>query len=418
MSYRDATALVFIFPDSPWLIDPTYNVVMSLLSVALLLYARFFLHLNSYKWFNILIIAFVLIRLPFLLMVSNYTITLMWFDLVASLIAFIFSVVSLIQKQKTAILFTISFGLIIIGYLINVLWHADLITGSQNIFYSLYYAVALESLLLAFANSYRLSKLRTSNLLKKILEEKVTENILRIKLQEELIKEKSDDLDILLYRASHDIKGPLKSIDGLCLVGLKDDKEKDIYFKLIASTSLRLQNILNSLLNIAKQNRSELKIEPVYLYQLVYECINEHLIEYPGLKDLRFEINIPELTSIPSEKYSLLSIVQNITENAIKYRDKTKNNNTLSITFHSSEEWNTIVFEDNGLGISETSLKNIFQMFYRANSDNPEGAGLGLYIVKQNVERLKGKITIDSVEGEFTRMVVELPVHYLSSVKK
>jgi len=408
MSYRDSTALVNLFADSPWLIEYTLNALFFLLSVSSLLYGRFFLELKHFRLFNILIVLFIICRIPFVFL-HNYPLALMWFDLAAPVIVFIFSVISRVEKNKTASLFSISFFVISIGYLINVLWHANIIDCTADIFYSLYYTVIIQSLLLAIANAYRLNKLKTDALNKKMLEEKVVENMLMIKHQEELIKEKTDDLDMLLYRASHDIKGPLKSIDGLCDLGLRDKEDKNIYFENIHLVSKRLQNILNSLLQIAEHNRSEVKMESVNIYVLMHECIKENLVAYPDIKKITFHIHIPEKTVIRSERFTLLSIIQNIIENAIKYMDKSKTENTVSITFSESTEEHVLIFEDNGIGINEMYLKNIFQMFYRANNVNPAGVGLGLYIVKQNIDRLNGQIEITSKEHVFTRFTIRLP---------
>ena len=89
--------------------------------------------------------------------------------------------------------------------------------------------------------------------------------------------------------------------------------------------------------------------------------------------------------------------------------DKSKKNNSLSIAFNQLSNEYVIVFEDNGIGINEIFLKNIFQMFYRANNINPTGVGLGLYIVKQHIDRLNGQIEIISKEHEFTRFTIHLP---------
>jgi|GEM_PF-802032 signal transduction histidine kinase len=409
MSYRDSTALVNLFADTPWLIEYTLNFLMFLLSVSSLLYGRFFLELKNFRWFNILIVAFIICRVPFLFIYSNYPLALMWFDLAAPAIVLTFSITSRIEKNKTASLFSISFFVITIGYLINVLWHANIIDCTADVFYSLYYTVIIQSLLLAIANAYRLNKLKTDALNKKMLEEKVVENMLMIKHQEELIKEKTDDLDMLLYRASHDIKGPLKSIDGLCDLGQRDMENKNIYFENIHLVSKRLQNILNSLLQIAEHNRSEVKMESVNIHALIHECIQENLVAYPDIKKIQFKITIPEEAVIQSERFTLLSIIQNIIENAIKYMDKSKAENIVSITFDQSADEQILVFEDNGIGINEIYLKNIFQMFYRANNVNPAGVGLGLYIVKQHIDRLNGQIEIDSKEHEFTRFTIRFP---------
>jgi signal transduction histidine kinase len=410
MSYRDSSALVNVFADAPWLMDYTLNTLFFILSVSTLLYGRFFLELRNLRMFTFLIIAFIVVRAPFLVLNKNYPVAVMWIDLAAPLIVLIFSVISRFQKNKTATLFSISFSVIFAGYLINVLWHANIIDCTTDVFYSLYYALIIQTLLLAVANAYRLNKLKVDALNKQMLEEQVVRNMQMIKHQEELIKTKSDDLDMLLYRASHDIKGPLKSIDGLCDLGLRDEGNKNVYFENIGSVSKRLQNILNSLLKIAEHNRSEIKIEPVNIYILIYECIQENLVAYPDIKKINFNIQIPEDTIIHSERFTLLSIVQNIIENAIKFMDKSKAENIVLVTFSKFKDHQILVFEDNGIGIREEYLKNIFQMFYRANNVNPSGVGLGLYIVKQHVDRINGRIEIASKENEFTRFTISLPL--------
>lgn len=410
MSYRDSTALVNIFSDSPWLIEYTLNALFFLLSIASLLYGRFYLELKNFRWFNSAIVLFIILRIPFLFLYKDYALVVMWFDLAAPLIVLAFSIISRFENNKTATLFSISFFVISIGYFINVLWYANIIDCTTDVFYSLYYTVIIQSLLLAIANAYRLNKLKADALNKKMLEEKVVANMRMIQHQEAVIKDKTDDLDMLLYRASHDIKGPLKSIDGLCDLGQRDNENKNIYFEHINLVSKRLQNILNSLLQIAEHNRSEITIESIDIHALIHECIEENLVAYPDIKRITFNIHIPQGTMIRSERITLFSVIQNIIENAIKYMDKSKENNSLSIAFNQFSKEYVIVFEDNGIGINEIFLKNIFQMFYRANNVNPAGVGLGLYIVKQHIDRLNGRIEIASKEHEFTRFTIHLPL--------
>ena len=409
LSYRDSTALVNLFADAPWLIEYTLNALFFMLSVATLLYGRFFLELKCFKLYGISATLFIILRLLFLIIYHTYPLGIMWFDLVAPLIVFIFSIISRVEKNKTATLFSISFFVILVGYVINVMWHSNLIVCTPEVFYSLYYAVIIQSLLLAIANTYRLNKLKADAIHKQMLEEQVLENARMIQHQEELIKDKTNDLDMLLYRASHDIKGPLKSIDGLCQIGIQDHKDKNIYFEHIQTVSIRLQHILNSLLHIAEQNRIEFKFESINIYKLVQECIQQNLAEYPDIKKVYFEISISENAVIQSERFTLSSVFQNIIENSIKYMDKSKVENRVKISLYDTADQHILIFEDNGIGIKASNLKNIFQMFYRANTVNPTGVGLGLYIVKQHIERLNGQIEIDSKEGEFTRFTIRLP---------
>jgi signal transduction histidine kinase len=414
LSYRDSTALVNLFSSTPWLIEYTLNFLFFLLSTASLLYGRAFLEFEKSKGFNITIITYLTIRILGVFVFKFYPIILMWVDIAAPIIVFIFALFSQNEKNKTATLFSISFFVISIGYLINILWHANFIDCTADVFYSLYYTIIIQTLLLAIANTYRLNKLKIDILKKKMLEEKVIQNMLMIKNQEELIKEKTNDLDMLLYRASHDIKGPLKSIDGLCYLGLQDTTDKNIYFDKVHLVSKRLQNILDSLLQIAEHKRSRINMELINIYDLIQECIQENLAAYPDIKRISFDLRIPKDATIQSERFTLLSVIQNIIENAIKYMDKSKSNNTVTITFSETADQHKLVIEDNGIGINEKYLEDIFQMFYRANNVNPGGVGLGLYIVKQHIDRLNGQIEIASKEHVFTRFTIYFPRHIVT----
>ncbi len=409
MSYRDSTALVNLFAQTPWLIEYTLNTLFFLLSISALLYGRSFLLLKDFKWINIAIITYATLRILGVFLFNNYPLLLMWLDVLVPIMIFIFSIFSRVKKNKTANLFIISFFVVSVGYLTNALWHNNIIDCTTDVFYSLYYAIIIQTLLLAIANTYRLNKLKIDILKKKMLEDTVIQNMLMIKNQEELIKEKTDDLDMLLYRASHDIKGPLKSIDGLCNLGLQDNTNKNIYFEKVHLVSKRLQNILNSLLQIAEHNRSRINMERINIHDLIQECIQENLAAYPDIKRISFDIRIAKHATIQSERFTLLSVVQNIIENAIKYMDKSKSQNTVVITFEETENQHILKIEDNGIGINEKYLEDIFQMFYRANNVNPGGVGLGLYIVKQHIDRLNGQIEIVSKEQVFTRFTICVP---------
>jgi signal transduction histidine kinase len=94
--------------------------------------------------------------------------------------------------------------------------------------------------------------------------------------------------------------------------------------------------------------------------------------------------------------------------NAIKYRDATKEKCTVKITVEKGKNAWKLNVEDNGIGIAKPFLSRIFEMFYRA-TDRSQGSGLGLYIVKETVERLYGEIYVDSEEGQWTRFTVAIP---------
>ncbi|MCS6823439.1 MAG: sensor histidine kinase [Cytophagaceae bacterium] len=409
MCMRDAIALVYLFPDSRYMIPAIYNVIMMCMGISVLVYVRSFLQLADYKWFNSILIVFIAIRILLYYALPDYPIELMCIDVFAIYVSIFFSLQSLLQGNKTALLMFGGLSMNALGYTINILWHANLIDNTENVFYSLYYTTIAEALLLAFANAYRLKKLRDVEYLKEELEKKVKESKAKIQHQEDIILQKSDELDVFLYRASHDIKGPLLSIKGLCEVGMMEKENKDEYFRHIQATAARLQHILNAILDLAKTNRKEVKKEKIHLKQLFEICLYEHLKEYPGFNEMQFQIHIPSDKVIYSDKYLMMSVIQNLLENAIKYRDQNKKAHVVNIELNEYEEEYELKIEDNGVGIPEQALSKIFQMFYRAHDKGTSGAGLGLYIVKQNIEKMNGKIFIESEEGKYTRFSIRLP---------
>ena len=107
-------------------------------------------------------------------------------------------------------------------------------------------------------------------------------------------------------------------------------------------------------------------------------------------------------------------IVSNLVTNAVKYLVP---NGTLVFSYQLIGEQLQIVVADNGIGIPESELDNLFTKFFRASnarSHQTEGTGLGLYVVKQSVELLGGTITVDSKENEGARFVIILPVQVVS----
>src|SRR5690606_35587227 len=98
------------------------------------------------------------------------------------------------------------------------------------------------------------------------------------------------------------------------------------------------------------------------------------------------------------------TIIQNMVENAIKY-SKDSDDAEVKILMQKENKRIRIQVADNGIGIPKKSQAYVFDMFYRANTDK-DGSGLGLYILKRAVERLKGEVFLDSTEGEGTTISV------------
>lgn len=237
----------------------------------------------------------------------------------------------------------------------------------------------------------------------------VQEEMLR-KQNEELTKI-NKELDSFVYSVSHDLRSPLSSILGLVNVAKIDaTKNKDTidnYFGMIERSVLKLDETLREILDYSRNARGELIISEIDLGQLIGNSLDQlkHITGYHEIKKL---INIQGHTALYSDAYRLSVIISNLASNAIKYRDEHKPNQFVDITATITPAHVVFLIRDNGIGIHPDHLRSVFNMFYRA-TDRSQGAGLGLYIVKEMVEKLGGTIVIDSEHGRETVISLTIP---------
>jgi PAS domain S-box-containing protein len=220
------------------------------------------------------------------------------------------------------------------------------------------------------------------------------------------------ELDQFVYKVSHDLRAPLTSIMGL--INLADvDKEnaKTLfdYIKLIAASTQKLDRFIKSLLEYSRSNRTEIIPEKIDFTEIIQESLEnlKYVNHYDRIEKL---ISIRDMEDFYTEPLKMSIIFNNIISNAIKYQNRYEDESYLKINI--SLEKNTqkalIIFEDNGIGIRQDYIQKVFDMFFRA-TEKADGSGLGLYIVKQAVERLKGSIDIQSEIGKYTRFVMRIP---------
>ncbi|MCU0392851.1 MAG: ATP-binding protein [Thermoflexibacter sp.] len=228
-----------------------------------------------------------------------------------------------------------------------------------------------------------------------------------------LVKELSDrnfELDQFVYKISHDIRSPFTSILGLVnLMKVETDPVRlQESVKHIEKSVLRLDNFVKSMLNFARISREEFYPEEVFFYILIDECLNDYkYLENFGKIAINIKIEDNQ-HKFYSDLIRINSIFRNIMSNAIKYSNPYQENSFLDINIQIFPENAIITFTDNGIGIREELLSKVFGMFVRA-TERSDGSGLGLYIVKQSVERLNGKIEIDSEYGKGTTIRITLP---------
>lgn len=221
------------------------------------------------------------------------------------------------------------------------------------------------------------------------------------------------ELDSFVYNISHNLRAPLASVIGLVNIARLDRSKNveasDQYFDMIGKSTLKLDDTLKEILDFSQNLRTDLKISEVNLKQLCRECLNK-LQHLKGFDKIEKQVDVRSEADFYSDNYRLSVILAYIFSNSIKYRDMLKDDQFIRIIASISSTRTILSILDNGVGIHPDHLPNVFDMFVRSN-ESSDGAGLGLYVVKEVVEKLKGTIEIASSLGEWTRVDITLPNH-------
>lgn len=222
------------------------------------------------------------------------------------------------------------------------------------------------------------------------------------------VEMKIERLNMLIYQIGHDIRGPINSAKNyIYLASTKvHDKTALAYIDKIQSSYTKIENYLLSMLNLQRLNRSETIIEQINIHELIQQVMHS-IDSVPGFNKVKILSDVDIDMSFSSDRQYLHSIIYNLINNAITYRRDTDDS---FIHISSQRKNNTIIISisDNGIGINEESKLKIFEMFYK-EKEASEGFGLGLYIVKSLVERLKGEISLESSPMNGTTFTICLP---------
>lgn len=220
----------------------------------------------------------------------------------------------------------------------------------------------------------------------------------------------------LLLSVSHDIKSPLSSILGyLELMGMDShDKEEKRKITSMKNSADHILSLLTNLLNFSKldQGKESLITSEFNISELCDELC-EMFAPLAKNKQLTFiyKKNIDNNVFVKSDALKIKQILSNILSNAIKYTINGK------VNFIVSKDENSMTFNisDEGIGIPQDKLEEIFKPFSRIDNNESliEGSGFGLFVVKGLIELLNGKINVCSEVGKGTSFTIRIPVEFI-----
>jgi signal transduction histidine kinase len=233
----------------------------------------------------------------------------------------------------------------------------------------------------------------------------------------ERLEESNQELEAFAYSVSHDLRAPLRAMQGFSEALLEDyaevldDNGKD-YARRIVNAAQRMDDLIGDLLEYSRISRKEVHLQIINL-----EALIKGVIDSMGafIKDSMGTIDVSgPLPDVMGSKSILEQVVSNLISNALKF-SRPGVSPHLRIWAESSDEFVTLNFQDNGIGIPEEHHDRIFKVFERLHGiEEYPGTGIGLAIVKKGVERLRGSAGVESVPGRGSRFWINLIKYKMS----
>jgi PAS domain S-box-containing protein len=223
------------------------------------------------------------------------------------------------------------------------------------------------------------------------------------------LKKVNNELDRFVYSASHDLRAPLMSILGLINVARIDPSREELEncLSYMERSIRKLDSFIMDIIKLSRNSRQELTRDKIDFEQMINNIFF----------DLRYHkknVNIDKIVEVdqPAEFIGdvrrIHTILNNVISNSIIYKSNIREQSFIKVKVAIRSKKAIITVEDNGEGISAQHIDKVFNMFYRA-SEEFAGSGLGLYIVKETITKLNGKVSLKSEVGVGTSIYLEIP---------
>ncbi len=223
------------------------------------------------------------------------------------------------------------------------------------------------------------------------------------------LKRLNHELDRFVYRASHDIRAPLASLLGLVNVARLETEEslRQHYYNLMAQSIEKLDGFTRDVIDVSGNAREHVRHDRISFERLIEELIH-NLRFMPHFEHVQKEVKVVGQSPFYTDEKRLRVILHHLIDNALRYSRPENGQAKLRVSVCVSHRQATIEVADNGTGIGPEHLEKIFQMFYRA-TDRNHGSGLGLYIVKETLDKIRGRIDLHTVPHEGCTFTITLP---------
>lgn len=243
-----------------------------------------------------------------------------------------------------------------------------------------------------------------------LLEAHAADLEIRVRERTVRLQEMVAELEAFSYSLSHDMRAPLRAIQGFAEIILEDDGAKTPeaaeHLRRIIAASNRMDRLIRDVLSFARYSRSEVEVSAVKLDELVPDLLRER----PELQPPRATVLLEHpLVSVMGHAASLTQCLTNLLDNAVKFMPPGKQPRVRLYTEMHGDRVRICV-ADNGIGIEPEGQKRLFGMFERLHSKQGyQGTGVGLAIVRRAAARMNGTVGVNSAVGLGSTFWIELP---------
>ena len=218
------------------------------------------------------------------------------------------------------------------------------------------------------------------------------------------------ELDKFVYSVSHDLRAPLSSMLGI--VQLTEEDCEDEFIKenlgMVKGSILKLDGFIQDILAYSRNARLDVKYDEILFNDLLVDITGNLKHMSTTTENINIITKVNQSAPFKSDKSRLSIVLSNLISNAIRYHNPAQTNPFVEINVEINASEAQIIVADNGIGIRKDLQQKVFDMFYRV-SENSQGSGLGLYIVKETIDKLKGNIQIESAPGAGTKFTISIP---------
>jgi len=230
----------------------------------------------------------------------------------------------------------------------------------------------------------------------------------KIDLREKIaeLEKTNDELNRFIYSISHELRAPLVSAMGIVNVVKMENlfHSSGEYWGMIETCSNKLDYYIQKTLQYYKNNKLVHDVSPVDFKSIVNELID--LYSYAD-KDTHFTVEVDQDMPFYGDAFRIEVILGNLISNAIKYQKEEEKNKKVDIHIEVKKDIAQISITDNGMGILNEHLEKIFTQFFKSKTNH--GSGLGLFIVKEALNKINGKISVSSNTQDGTTFKITLP---------